>query len=74
MEAVTDSLLTFVRACVKLGVDGFYASTQGGERGRFDDPGIFDRAIKPYDLTVMNEINATCEFNILHVCDYVAPL
>ncbi len=31
MEAVTDSLLTFVRACIKLGVDGFYASTQGGE-------------------------------------------
>lgn len=71
MEVVTESLLTFVRACVELGVDGFYASTQGGEAGRFDDPGIFDIAIKPYDLTVMNEINETCRFNILHVCDYV---
>ena len=70
MEAVTESLLTFVRACIKLGVDGFYASTQGGEAGRFDDPGIFDLAIKPYDLTIMNEINAACPFNILHVCDY----
>ncbi len=38
--------------------------------GRFDDPGIFDLAIKPYDLTVMNEINENCPFNILHVCDY----
>ncbi len=73
MDAVTDSLLTFVRACVDLGVDGFYASTQGGESGRFDDPGIFDSAIKPYDLTVMNEINQTCQFNILHVCDYALP-
>ncbi len=73
MEAVTDSLLTFVRACIKLGVDGFYASTQGGETGRFADPGIFDIAIKPYDLTIMNEINETCLFNILHVCDYALP-
>ena len=60
MEAVTDSLLAFVRACVQLGVDGFYASTQGGEAGRFDNPDRFDLAIKPYDLRVMNEINATC--------------
>ncbi len=73
MEAVTESLLTFVRACIELGVDGFYSSTQGGEAGRFDDPGIFDSAIKPFDLTVMNEINAICPFNILHVCDYALP-
>lgn len=70
IEAITDSLLTFVRECIKLGVDGFYASTQGGEAGRFDDPRIFDIAIKPYDLTVMNEINDNCQFNILHVCDH----
>lgn len=70
MEVVTESLLTFVRECIKLGVDGFYASTQGGEADRFNVPGIFDSAIKPYDLTVMNEINEACEFNILHVCDY----
>ncbi|MCA9893659.1 MAG: hypothetical protein KC615_11795 [Anaerolineae bacterium] len=71
MEIVTESLLSFVRACIKLGVDGFYASTQGGEAGRFDDASIFDIAIKPYDLTIMNEINDACPFNILHVCDYV---
>ncbi|MBZ0302411.1 MAG: hypothetical protein K8J31_21875 [Anaerolineae bacterium] len=70
MEVVTDSLLTFVRECVKLGVDGFYTSTQGGEADRFEDPGIFDIAIRPYDLAMMNEINETCQFNILHVCDY----
>lgn len=71
MEVITDSLLAFVRECIKLGVDGFYTSTQGGEANRFDDPAIFDTAIKPYDLTLMDEINETCEFNILHVCDYV---
>lgn len=73
MEAVTESLLAFARTCAKLGVDGFYASTQGSEAGRFDNPDVFDIAIKPYDLAVMNEINATCPFNVLHVCDYVLP-
>jgi uroporphyrinogen decarboxylase len=73
METMTDSLLTFVRECVKLGVDGFYTSTQGGEATRFDDPSIFDIAIKPYDLTLMNEVDETCEFTILHVCDYALP-
>jgi uroporphyrinogen decarboxylase len=71
LEIITDSLMVFVRECIKLGVDGFYASTQGGEAGRFDDPGIFERYIKPYDLVLMEEMNRACPFNILHVCDYL---
>jgi uroporphyrinogen decarboxylase len=73
LETITEGILWFVRACVARGVDGFYASTQGGERGRFADPAIFQQVIKPYDLIVQNEINDTCPFNILHVCDYQAP-
>jgi hypothetical protein len=30
MQIVTDSLMTFVQGCIRLGVDGFYTSTQGG--------------------------------------------
>jgi uroporphyrinogen decarboxylase len=71
LEIITESMLLFARECIKLGVDGFYASTQGGEAGRFGDPGLFQRYIKPYDLAVMEEINRACEFNIVHVCDYV---
>jgi uroporphyrinogen decarboxylase len=70
MEAITESILWFVRECIKLGVDGFYASTQGGEGYRFEDPALFAQYVKPYDLAVMNEINQACPFNILHVCDY----
>jgi uroporphyrinogen decarboxylase len=70
MEAITESTLWFVRECIRLGVDGFYASTQGGEGYRFDDPALFGQYVKPYDLAVMNEINQSCPFNILHVCDY----
>jgi len=73
MEAVTESVLTFARECIRLGVDGFYASTQGGESGRFADPGVFEECVKPYDLAVMEEINQKSGFNILHICDYHLP-
>lgn len=73
LEAITDSLMRFVKACIKLGVDGFYASTQGGEAGRFADPSVFTRYIKPFDLVLMNEMKRSCVFNVLHVCDYNAP-
>ena len=73
LDAVTESLLGFVRECRRLGVDGFYASTQGGEAGTFGDPGLFGKYVTPYDLRLMKEIDETCRFNILHVCDYEAP-
>ena len=72
LEAITNSLLLFVRECIKLGVDGFYHSTQGGEAHRLGST-LFEQYVKPYDLTLMNEINQNCDFNILHVCDYAAP-
>ena len=70
IEIMTESLLLFVRECVKRGVDGFYTSTQGRERFRFEDPTLFDRCIRPFDLAVMEEVNRSCPFNILHICDY----
>lgn len=73
MEVITESLLQFVKAAIRLGLDGFYTSTQGGEAGRFDDPALFNECVRPYDLALMNEINRSCIFNILHVCDYARP-
>ena len=70
LEIAAESLLLFVRECIKLGVDGFYASTQGGERGRFEDKSLFLDYVKPYDLLLMEEINRSCIFTVLHVCDY----
>ena len=70
MQAITASLMRFVKACIQLGVEGFYSSTQGGEAGRWADPTRFDQCIRPYDLALMNQANASCPFNILHVCDY----
>ncbi len=73
LEAITESLAIFVRACIDLGVDGFYASSQGAEAHRFGDPDIFTSYIRPYDLALMDEINRACPFNILHICDYCGP-
>jgi uroporphyrinogen decarboxylase len=70
LEIARDGLLIFVREAVKAGLDGFYHSTQGGEDRRFADKSLFTKWIKPIDLDVMREIERTCLFDILHVCDY----
>lgn len=70
MEAITESIRSFVHACIRLGVDGFYTSTQGGETHRFKDRELFEAVVKPYDLSLMEEIDEACDFNILHICDY----
>jgi uroporphyrinogen decarboxylase len=73
MEAITSSVMRFVKECIRLGLDGFYTSTQGGEAGRFKDISTFNTCIKPYDLELMEEINRKCVFSVLHVCDYQMP-
>ena len=61
-----------MRECVRIGIDGFYHSTQGGEARRFKSPETFLKWVKPTDHRVMNEIAEACPFNILHICDYHA--
>ena len=69
LTIMTENVLTLARACKRVGVDGFYASSQGGESFRFQDSSIFQKYIKPTDLAVWDEISS-CSFNILHICDY----
>ncbi len=69
---IAESLMTFVQECIRLGVDGFYHSTQGGETSRLGGSRLFEECVKPFDLLLMNEINRSCIFNILHICDYDA--
>ena len=73
IERMTESIQLFVRACMRLGLDGFYTSTQGGEKARLSNPALFESCIAPSDLVLMNEINQNFIFNILHVCDYWGP-
>lgn len=69
LEISTENVLTLVRACQAAGVDGFYASTQGGEAFRFRGTDIFERPVKPTDLAVWDALGS-CRCNILHICDY----
>ena len=73
LEILTEGQMRFVRACIREGVDGFYLSTQGSEKERYSSGETFARYIQPSDLVAMQEVTRQCPFNILHVCDYVAP-
>ncbi len=73
MQVITHDLLTQMRRCVEVGIDGFYTSTQGGEAGRLSDAELFETCVRPFDLAVMEEADRTCRFNVLHVCDYHYP-
>lgn len=73
LDAVKESLLVFVRECAALGVDGFYASTHGGDETLFGGSPIFDEYIKPHDVALMSAMDDACIFNILHVCDAFGP-
>jgi len=73
MDIITEGLLLLVKECAALGLDGFYASTQGGEKGRLPDARSFTECVRPYDMAVMTEIDRLTGFNILHVCDYHLP-
>jgi uroporphyrinogen decarboxylase len=70
LEIMVENVLNLVRGCKRAGIDGFYASSQGGEAFRFTGTDIFEQFIKPSDLAVWDEIGS-CTFNILHICDYV---
>lgn len=69
LEIMVENVLTLVRGCQAVGVDGFYASTQGGETFRFPGTDFFTQTIKTTDLAVWDVLQKS-EFNILHVCDY----
>lgn len=69
MAVIADSLRGFVRACARLGVDGFYTSSKGAGGGRFADAATFARHILPFDLELMGEAQRAGQFNILHACD-----
>jgi len=70
MENITLSLLHFVQAAARLGVDGFYTCTQGGETNRVADRALFNRTIKNYDMFLYKEAAQLVRYNIMHVCDY----
>jgi uroporphyrinogen decarboxylase len=70
MENITLSIMNFVHAAVRLGVDGFYTCTQGGETNRIADRQLFNKTVKAYDMILYKNVSELTSFNILHICDY----
>ena len=70
MENITLSLLHFVQAAARLGVDGFYTCSQGGEANRIADRTLFNRTVKTYDMLLYKEAGQLVPYNIMHICDY----
>jgi uroporphyrinogen decarboxylase len=68
LDIMAENVIKLARGCIRVGVDGFYASSQGGESYRFSGTNIFEKYIKPTDLAAWDEIKS-CNLNILHVCD-----
>lgn len=57
---MTDNVLTLVRGCRRVGVDGFYVSSQGGEPFRFPGTDLFQKYIKPTNLAWFRNQSAAC--------------
>jgi uroporphyrinogen decarboxylase len=70
MENITLSILNFINAAARAGVDGFYMCTQGGETNRIADLSNFYRVIKNFDMIIFKEAGQLVPFNIMHLCDY----
>lgn len=68
LEAVTNSLIYYIREARKAGADGFYISSQGGDVESFGGK-FFRELIKPYDKRLSDVANEIAPFNILHICE-----
>ena len=68
LDAVTKSLIYYIREARKAGADGFYISSQGDDIESFGGE-IFRTLIKPYDKQLSDVANEVAPFNILHICE-----
>lgn len=68
LEAVTGSLLYYIREARKAGADGFYISSQGDDLEEFGG-GVFVDVIKPYDKQLSDLAAQIAPYNILHICE-----
>jgi uroporphyrinogen decarboxylase len=63
-----ESIIYFLREAVRVGADGFYLSTHGGDTANFYDTLLFYQLIAPYDHLIFKEASDISDFNILHIC------
>lgn len=67
LDAVTETMAKFSRACIKAGADGIFFATVEWGTADVMSWGDYETFARPYDLRVLEEV-ADAQFNILHVC------
>ncbi|MDR3261233.1 MAG: hypothetical protein LBT78_05290 [Tannerella sp.] len=67
-QQFAESIVYFIREAKKIGVDGFYLSTHGGDKAVFYNGPLFEKLIAPFDRYIFEEATAHTLFNILHIC------
>jgi uroporphyrinogen decarboxylase len=73
LDSYRDALVWLIKECKKIGIQGFYMCTQGGEIMFYDIPGFFDNFVLPYDMAFMGECCRDTKMNILHICNWEGP-
>lgn len=68
LEAITETLSAFARACLEAGADGIFFSVRDDWVDRPEnETSLYSRLVRPLDLRVLSHVRAA-DFNILHVC------
>ncbi|MBO4918418.1 MAG: hypothetical protein J5374_11140 [Bacteroidales bacterium] len=73
LDSYCAALVWLIKECKKIGIQGFYMCTQGGEIMFYDIPGFFDNFVLPYDMAFMGECCRDTKMNILHICNWEGP-
>lgn len=68
LDAVTKSLVYYIREARKAGADGFYISSQGDDLEEFGGE-VFNNIIKHYDRQLSDVAAEVAPYNILHICE-----
>ena len=66
LEAITETLAAYARACVQHGADGIFLATTLARRGVLS-PGECRRFEREYDLAILQAVRQA-PFNVMHVC------
>ena len=67
LDAVTKSLIYYIREARQAGADGFYISSQGDDLEEFGGE-VFNSIIKPYDRQLRDVDAKITPLNLLHIC------
>lgn len=67
LQTIADTLVVLVEKLAKLGIDGIYYASLGGEEYRFSQV-FFEQYVKPFDAYVIDAIRNAGMISFMHIC------